>query len=128
MKKLLIFVLLLAVGLGLHSDLLSAQDAAKKVIAITGGRLLTVSHGTIENGVLVMADGKIAAVGEAGKVTIPNGAQVVDAHGMTVYPGLIDPETVEETSEIEAIDVDGARCDDPVTRIQDGGDHERTCT
>jgi imidazolonepropionase-like amidohydrolase len=92
-KKLLIFVLLLAVGLGLHSDLLSAQDAAKKVIAITGGRLLTVSHGTIENGVLVMADGKIAAVGEAGKVTIPNGAQVVDAHGMTVYPGLIDPET-----------------------------------
>ena len=41
------------------------------MIAITGGRLLTVSHGTIENGVLVMADGKIAAVGENGKVKMP---------------------------------------------------------
>ena len=64
-------VLLLAAATGLHSDPLSAQEAAKKVIAITGGRLLTVSHGTIENGVLVMADGKITAVGEAGKVAIP---------------------------------------------------------
>src|SRR5580698_9804821 len=81
---------------------LTAADAAKKVIAITGGRLLTVSHGTIENGVLVMADGKIAAVGEVGKVAIPKGAQIVDAHGMTVYPGLIDPETNFGLIEIES--------------------------
>ena len=47
---------------------LAAQAPPPKVIAITGGRLLTVSHGTIEDGVLVMADGKIAAVGESGKV------------------------------------------------------------
>ena len=73
-----------------------------QVIAITGGRLLTVSHGTIENGVLVMADGKIAAVGEAGKVAVPKGAQVVDARGMTVYPGLIDPETNFGLIEIES--------------------------
>jgi imidazolonepropionase-like amidohydrolase len=73
-----------------------------QVIAITGGRLLTVSHGTIENGVLVMADGKIAAVGEAGKVAVPKGAQIVDARGMTVYPGLIDPETNFGLIEIES--------------------------
>jgi imidazolonepropionase-like amidohydrolase len=89
----LIVALLLAFLPALLSVSLSAQEVAKEVIAITGARLLTVSHGTIENGVLVMADGKIAAVGESGKVTIPNGAQIVDAHGMTVYPGLIDPET-----------------------------------
>ena len=40
---------------------------------LKGGKLLTVSHGVIENGVLVMADGKIAAVGAAGSVAIPAG-------------------------------------------------------
>src|SRR5271157_1611548 len=79
-----------------------AADAPKKVIAITGGRLLTVSHGTIENGVLVIADGKIAAVGEAGKVDVPAGAEIVDAHGLTVYPGLIDPESNFGLTEVSA--------------------------
>jgi imidazolonepropionase-like amidohydrolase len=77
-------------------------SAADKTIAITGGRLLTVSHGTIENGVLVMAGGKITAVGEADKVKIPAGAEIVDAHGMTVYPGLIDPESNFGLTEIDA--------------------------
>jgi imidazolonepropionase-like amidohydrolase len=84
------------------SHILLAADAPKKVIAITGGRLLTVSHGTIENGVLLIDDGKISAVGEAGKVTIPAGAEIVDAHGLTVYPGLIDPETNFGLTEIES--------------------------
>jgi imidazolonepropionase-like amidohydrolase len=78
------------------------QVSQGQVIAIAGGRLLTVSHGTIENGVLVMADGKIAAVGEAGNVAVPKGAQIVDARGMTVYPGLIDPETNFGLIEIES--------------------------
>src|SRR5947209_7711420 len=56
---------------------LFAATSQSQTIAITGGKLLTVSHGTIENGVLVMADGKIAAIGEAGKVKIPSGAKVV---------------------------------------------------
>ncbi|MGA2219989.1 MAG: amidohydrolase, partial [Terracidiphilus sp.] len=98
MRRLLVIALLLAVG----PALLAAVDAPKKAIAISGGRLLTVSHGTIENGVLVMADGKIAAMGEAGKVKIPAGAEVVDARGMTVYPGLIDPETNFGLIEIES--------------------------
>ena len=49
-----------------------------------------------------MADGKIAAVGEAGKIKIPKGAKVVDAKGMTVYPGLIDPESNFGLTEISA--------------------------
>jgi len=63
------------------------------VIAITGGKVLTVSHGTIENGVVLMEGGKITAVGTAASVKVPKGATVVDAKGMTVYPGLIDAET-----------------------------------
>src|SRR5579871_1220336 len=73
-----------------------------QVIAITGAKLLTVSHGTIDNGVLVMADGKITAVGRTGEVTIPKDAKVVDAKGMTVYPGLIDPESNFGLTEISA--------------------------
>ena len=69
-------------------------------IAITGGKLLTVSHGVINNGVLVIIDGKIAAVGEEGKVTVPAGATIVDAKGMTVYPGLIDPDTTLGLTEV----------------------------
>ncbi len=98
MKKLLCFAFLVMAA----PAVLMAADAANKVIALSGGRLLTVSHGTIENGVLVMAGGKITAVGAAGEVKIPAGAEIVDAHGMTIYPGLIDPETNFGLTEIEA--------------------------
>jgi imidazolonepropionase-like amidohydrolase len=79
-----------------------AQASPTPAIAITGAKLLTVSHGTIDNGVLILADGKIAAIGEAGKVKIPSGVKVVDASGMTVYPGLIDPESNFGLTEISA--------------------------
>src|SRR5580704_15256805 len=71
-------------------------------IAITGGKLLTVSHGVIENGVVLIEGGKIAAVGTAASVKVPKGATIVDAKGMTVYPGLIDSETRLGLSEIAA--------------------------
>ncbi len=73
-----------------------------KPVALKGGKLLTVSHGTIENGVLVMKDGKIAAIGAAGSVNIPSDAQVIDVTGMTVYPGLIDSESQLGLTEISA--------------------------
>jgi imidazolonepropionase-like amidohydrolase len=62
-------------------------------VVIRGGKLLTVSHGVIENGVLVLENGKISAVGTAASVHIPAGATIVEAKGMTVYPGLFDAET-----------------------------------
>ncbi len=80
----------------------SIAQAAPKTIAIKGGKLLTVSHGTIENGVIVLSGGKITAVGAAGSTKIPAGAEVIDATGMTVYPGLIDSETHLGLTEIEA--------------------------
>lgn len=64
-----------------------------KTIAIVGGKLLTVTHGTIENGVVVMSGGKIIEVGPAASTKVPSGAETFDAKGMTVYPGLFDAET-----------------------------------
>jgi imidazolonepropionase-like amidohydrolase len=78
------------------------ESASPQVVAITGGKLLTVSHGTIENGTIILADGKISAVGTAAEVKIPPGAQIVDAKGLTVYPGLIDPESNFGLTEISA--------------------------
>ena len=80
---------------------LAAQTSA--AIALRGGKLMTVSHGASETGVLVMENGKIAAVGKAGEVTIPKGARVIDVKGMTVYPGLIDSETNLGLTEITQV-------------------------
>ncbi len=74
---------------------------AGKAIVIKGGKVLTVSHGTIENGVVVIENGKIAAVGDA-STKVPSGAQVIDAKGMTVYPGIIDSETHLGLTEVSA--------------------------
>jgi len=73
-----------------------------KPIALKAGKLLTVTHGVIENGVIVMQEGKITAVGTASSVNIPSNAQVIDATGMTIYPGLIDSETSLGLTEISA--------------------------
>ncbi len=61
-------------------------------IAVRGDRVYTAAGGPIENGVVIVRDGKIAAVGPAGDVAIPDGMVVVDA--AVVTPGLIDAHTV----------------------------------
>ena len=77
-------------------------SAQQKTLVLKGGKLLTVSHGTIDNGVLVMSAGKIAAIGAAGSVKVPKDAEVIDVSGMTVYPGLIDSESYLGLTEISA--------------------------
>ena len=72
-----------------------------QTVAITGGKVYTVSGETIDNGTVVMRDGKITAVGA--NVTIPEGAQRVDATGKWVTPGLVDAATLLGFSEIGAV-------------------------
>jgi len=57
-------------------------------VAIRNATLITVSRGTINNGTIVLRDGKIAAIGA--NVQVPAGATVVDGTGKFVTPGLID--------------------------------------
>jgi imidazolonepropionase-like amidohydrolase len=56
--------------------------------AITDANVWTVSGETIEGGTVVVSDGKIQAVGR--DVSIPAGAEVIDAAGGSVIPGIID--------------------------------------
>jgi imidazolonepropionase-like amidohydrolase len=65
----------------------SAQ--APSVTAIVGGRLIDgMGKPAIENAVVILKDGKIAAAGPAASTPVPEGSQVVDAHGKSVLPGL----------------------------------------
>ena len=58
------------------------------VIVIRNATILTVSHGTIEHGSILIRDGKIAEVGPS--ISAPKDAQVIDAAGQFVMPGIID--------------------------------------
>ncbi len=61
------------------------------MIALTNGRLYTIEHGVIEQGIMLLDNGKIAAVGR--DVAIPADAQVIDVEGRIVTPGFIDAHT-----------------------------------
>jgi imidazolonepropionase-like amidohydrolase len=61
---------------------------AAEVTLIKSGTILTVTNGTIENGDVLIRDGKIAEIGKG--LTPPEGAKVIDATGLFVMPGIID--------------------------------------
>jgi imidazolonepropionase-like amidohydrolase len=61
------------------------------IFAIRNARIVTVSGPDIENGTVVIRDGKIEAVGAT--APIPIGAQTIDGQGLFVYPGMIDAGT-----------------------------------
>jgi imidazolonepropionase-like amidohydrolase len=59
--------------------------------AIRNARIVTVSGAEIESGTLVIRNGRIEAVGA--NVAAPAGAEVIDARGLIIYPGMIDAGT-----------------------------------
>jgi imidazolonepropionase-like amidohydrolase len=90
-------------------------------VALQGGRILTVTHGIIENGTIVMHGGRIIDIGEA--VAIPADARLVDVSGKTVMPGLIDGFTNLGTADYPSLGPDDDEATDPVTphmRVIDG--------
>ena len=58
------------------------------MLAIKGGKIHTISHGVINNGTILIENGKITKVGK--RVKIPEGADIIDASGKVVMPGLIE--------------------------------------
>jgi len=65
-----------------------ALAQAPGTILIQNATILTITHGNIEHGSILIRDGKIAAVGTDLKA--PDGATVIDAGGQFVMPGIID--------------------------------------
>ncbi|HPW17178.1 MAG TPA: amidohydrolase family protein [Candidatus Aminicenantes bacterium] len=82
----------LAAGLALAAVTgAAAPDAGPdKALVIRGGRVVTAAGPEIENGAVLVEGGKIKAVGGADAVAAPPGAEVVDASGRWVLPGLVE--------------------------------------
>ena len=58
--------------------------------AFTGARIIPIEGPEIEDGVLVVQQGRITAVGPAGSTAIPEEAQRHDLSGQVILPGLVD--------------------------------------
>jgi imidazolonepropionase-like amidohydrolase len=78
-----------------------AQSQPATTYAITHAKIFTLTGPALEDGTLLIRDGKIAAVGT--NVAVPAGAQVIDAKGLQIYPGLFDPITQMGLREIGAV-------------------------
>jgi imidazolonepropionase-like amidohydrolase len=66
--------------------------------AIVGARIITVAGPAIENGTIVIQNGRITAVGPGAQ--LPAGAERIDGKGLWVFPGMIDAATGMGLAEI----------------------------
>ena len=64
------------------------RPGPQATFAIRGGHIFPVSGPDIAIGTVIISGGKITAVGAV--VTVPNGATVIDATGLSVYPGMME--------------------------------------
>ncbi|MCI0485560.1 MAG: amidohydrolase [Blastocatellia bacterium] len=83
-KTVFLFVLVAALVVAAQAQ----QGNSSGETLIRNATIMTASHGTIENGSILIRNGKIAAVGKDVKAG-PN-AKIIDATGMYVTPGFID--------------------------------------
>jgi imidazolonepropionase-like amidohydrolase len=81
------------------TSVVSAQSSES--VAIRNVRIVTVTGPVIDNGTVVIANGKIAAVGA--NATVPAGAKVIDGKGLSVYPGMMDADTEIGLTEIGSV-------------------------
>jgi len=101
MKRPLLYLVYLLNLLSFPFASASHAQSQHSTYAITHAKIFTLADQPIDDGTLVIRDGKIAAVGV--DVSVPAGAQVIDAQGLQVYPGLFDPITQMGLREIGAV-------------------------
>jgi len=78
----------------------AASTLDAQTVAIIGGRVFTVSGAPVENGTVLVRDGKIVQVGAS--VSIPADARRIDASGKWVTPGFINSDTQLGVVEVDA--------------------------
>jgi imidazolonepropionase-like amidohydrolase len=88
LARLIVTVAVVLTGMSIATFRSGAADSNAPALLIHNATILTVSNGTIEHGDILIKDGKIAAVGT--NLKAPPDAQVIDAAGQFVMPGIID--------------------------------------
>jgi imidazolonepropionase-like amidohydrolase len=100
MKKVLFLIFL-------YSQIFSSSQIPaplqEKPIVLSGGKIYTITNGIIENGEIIIENGKIKAVGK--NLKIPENAEIIKIEGKNVYPGLIDASSLIGLVEIPTIKV-----------------------
>ena len=80
---------------------LAALPSAAETLFIRGGNIHTMAGSDIAGGSILIRDGKISGVGKG--LSPPEGARVIDATGLDIYPGLIDSASEVGLSEIDMV-------------------------
>jgi imidazolonepropionase-like amidohydrolase len=82
---------ILCLALFVSAIVTAPAPAAEPARVFTGARIITgTSRAPIENGVIVVQQGRITAVGSAAEVRVPAGAEQISLTGRTIIPGLIN--------------------------------------
>ena len=100
MIKKIYTIVLLAISISCFGQV---AKSIKADYALTNATLVTVTKGTIQNGTILLQNGKITAIGKT--VSIPAGTKTIDCKGLFVYPGMIDSGTQLGLNEIGAVSV-----------------------
>ncbi|MDH3735193.1 MAG: amidohydrolase family protein [Gemmatimonadota bacterium] len=80
-----------------------AAELPAQSLVITGGTVHTVTGPPLENGIVIIRDGRIVAVGPAATIRPPGDATMIDASGRIVTPGFIDAATQLGLVEVGAV-------------------------
>jgi len=84
----------LLVALVLPLPLAAQQAPAKGTVVIRAARLIDGSGAApVQNGIIVVTDDRIVAVGASGSVSVPANARIIDLGDATLLPGFIDAHT-----------------------------------
>ncbi len=94
-------LVIIALASSLAAPHAAAQQGASRSYVLRNATIVPVVGARIDNGTIVVRDGRIAAVGAA--VDVPAGATVIDAGGLYVYPGFIDSGTRLGLTEIGSV-------------------------
>lgn len=100
--SILLILVVSATALAQETDRIDASltNTPLPTYVIRNARIVTVTGADIENGTLVISNGRIAAVGA--NATAPAGAQEIDGRGLIVYPGMIDLATNMGLAEVSS--------------------------
>ncbi|MDX2247368.1 MAG: amidohydrolase family protein [Bacteroidia bacterium] len=100
MKRIYIFLAAVLFTTAIYSQMV--QKSRTGTFALTNAKIYTVTQGE-KMGTLLIRDGKIAGIGES--VSIPQGTEVIDCKGLTIYPGMIDGGDKLGLQEIQSVEL-----------------------